>query len=70
MLYLKVLKRADSPEQISFSLGAPEKILISRRASSRKTPEMASAAEHGLHKRVTVLSLLIQGLSNNFVSSP
>ena len=45
------------------------KILISRRASSRKTPETASAAEHGLRKRLTVL-LLIQGRSNNFFSSP
>ena len=41
------------------------KILISRRASSRKTPEKASAAEHGLGKRLTVL--LIQDRSNNFV---
>ena len=38
-----------------------QKLLISRRASSRKTPETASAAENGLHKRLTVL-LLIQGL--------
>ena len=40
------------------------KILISRRASFRKTPETASAAEHGLRKHLTVL-LLIQSRSNN-----
>ena len=31
------------------------KISISRRVSSRKTPETASAAKHGLRKRLTVL---------------
>ena len=40
-------------------------ILISRRAFSRKTPETASAAEHGLRERLMVL-LLIQGRSNEF----
>ena len=44
-----------------------KEIFISRRASSRKTPETASAAEHGLRKRLTVL-LLIQGRSNNFLN--
>ena len=45
-----------------------KKIFISRQASSRKTPETASAAEHGLRKRLTVLPL-IQGRSDNFFSS-
>ena len=55
--------------RFQFAGGDGKKILISRRASSRKTPETASAAEHGLRKRLTVL-LLIQGRSNNFASSP
>ena len=36
-------------------MNSGKKILISRRVSSCKTPETASAAEHGLHKHLTVL---------------
>ena len=50
-------------------MNSGKKILISRRASSSKTSETASAAEHGLRKRLTVL-LLIQGRSNNFFPGP
>ena len=53
----------------TLQMNSDNKILLSRRASSSKTPETASAAKHGLRKRLTVL-LLIQGRSNNFFSSP
>ena len=36
-------------------MNSGKKILISRRVSSRKTPETASAAKHGLRKHLTVL---------------
>ena len=35
-------------------MNSGKKILISRRVSSRKTPETASAAKHGLRKHLTV----------------
>ena len=47
-------------------MNSDKKILISRRPSSGKTPETASAAEHGLRKRLPVL-ILIQGRNNNFL---
>ena len=50
-------------------MNSGKKILISRRVSFLETPETASAAEHGLRKRLTVL-LLIQSRSSNFLSSP
>ena len=56
-------------------MNSGEKILISRRASSRKTPETASAADHGLgngnrvftqfmHKSAKTFFLLFQACAD------